>query len=211
MHTRTAAALLISVAALLAISSSIAPSSAGTARTWTVTPGGDAVAKSGVISLTDTTTGKAGTCGSSKVDGKLKAGTGLPGTGIGSVTSAVFRSCTGPDHVAFTVTASDLPWQLNFASIDPKTGVVRGTVSHIRVVLSGEACSAVVNGTSAKTANGVVSAAYTDGTGTLKFLAVHGNLHFWHVKNCAPLLDSGDPATFSAVYTITPRQVITSP
>jgi len=25
------------------------------------------------------------------------------------------------------------------------------------------------------------------------------------------LLNSGDPATFSAVYTITPRQVITSP
>jgi hypothetical protein len=31
------------------------------------------------------------------------------------------------------------------------------------------------------------------------------------VKGCAPLLNSGDPATFSAVYTIAPRQVITSP
>lgn len=48
-------------------------------------------------------------------------------------------------------------------------------------------------------------------TGTLKFLATGGNLHFWHVKGCAPLLNSGDPATFSATYTITPRQAITSP
>ena len=211
MRKRTAAALLASVATLLAISSGIIPSSASTARTWTVTPGGRAVAKSAVITLTDTTTGKAGTCTSSTVHGKLKAGTGLPGTGIGSVTSAAFRGCTGPHHLAFTVTASDLPWQISFASYDPKTGVVRGTVSHIRVVLSGAACRAVVNGTSAKTANGVVSAAYTDGTGTLRFLTAHGNLHFWHVKNCAPLLNSGDPATFSAVYTITPRQLITSP
>lgn len=210
MHTRTAGALLTSVAALLAVSSGIAPSAASTARTWTVIPGGNAVAKSGVITLTDTTTGKAGTCKSSKVDGRLKSGTGLPGTDIGSVTSAAFRTCTGPHHLAFTVTARDLPWQLNFASYSPKTGVVRGTVSHIRVVLSGLACRAV-NGTSAKTANGVVGAAYTDSTGTLRFVAARGNLHFWHVKDCAPLLNSGDPATFSAVYTITPRQVITSP
>jgi hypothetical protein len=211
MHLRTAAALVASVTALVAVIPGIAPSSASTAGTWTVTPGGNAVAKSGAIALTDTTTGKAGTCKSSKVDGTLKAGTGLPGTDIGSVTSTTFRTCTGPGKVAFTVTGSGLPWRLNFTSYDPQTGVVRGTVSGIRVVVSGQVCHAVVNGTSAKTANGVVSAAYTDGTGVLKFLATGGNLHFWHVRGCAPLLNSGDPATFSAVYTITPRQVITSP
>ena len=37
MHTRTAAALLTSIAALLAISSGITPSFASTAKTWTVT------------------------------------------------------------------------------------------------------------------------------------------------------------------------------
>lgn len=210
MHPRTAAAVL-TAAAFLAAASGITPSAASTARTWTVTPGGDAVAKSGLIALTDTKTRKAGTCRSSTVHGRLKAGTELPGTGIGSVTSAAFHNCTGPDKVAFTVTARDLPWQLNFTSYDAQTGVVRGTVSHIRVVVSGEACHAVVNGTSAKTANGVVSAAYTDSTGSLKFLATGGNLHFWHVKDCAPLLNSGDPATFSASYAITPRQMITSP
>ena len=44
MYRRTAAALLTSVAAPLAISSGIAPSSASIAKTWTVTLGEDAVA-----------------------------------------------------------------------------------------------------------------------------------------------------------------------
>jgi hypothetical protein len=147
------------------------------------------------------------------VDGNLKAGTGLSGTGIGSVTAATFRTCTGPGKLAFSVKANDLPWTLNFASYDPAAGVVRGTVSGIRVVIAAKVgtCSAVVNGTASSTANGVISAAYTDGTGSLKFLAAGGYLHFWHVKNCAPLLNNGDPATFSGTYTVTPRQVITSP
>lgn len=210
-RTRTAAASLTAVTALLVISPAITSSFAVTARTWTVTPGGNAVATSGVITLTDTKTGKAGTCTSSKVSGKLKAGSGLPGNAIGAVTAAAFRTCTGPASVPFAVTASDLPWHVNLSSYDPATGVVRGTVSHIRVIVSGNSCSAVVNGTNTTTADGVVSAAYTDGAGSLKFLAAGGNLHFWHVKGCAPLLNSGDPATFTAVYTITPRQVITSP
>jgi hypothetical protein len=221
MHTRTAAAfltgafltgaLVTGALALVAASPGIASSSASTARTWTVQPGGDATAKSGLIKLTDTVTGKAGTCKSSKVAGNVKAGTGLPGTDIGSVTAAAFRGCTGPAKLPFTVTARVLPWQLNFTSYDPKTGVVRGTVTHIQVVLSGGACHAEVDGTADKTPDGVVSAAYSDGTGSLKFLGKGGNLHFWHVKNCAPLLNNGDPATFTGTYTITPRQLITSP
>jgi hypothetical protein len=47
MRLRTGAALAASVTALLAVIPGIAPSSASTARTWTVTPGGNAVAKSG--------------------------------------------------------------------------------------------------------------------------------------------------------------------
>ena len=214
MRTYAAAALLIAATAILAASTAVTPSSANTATTWTVAPGGNAVAKSGVIRLTDTKTKKAGVCASSTVDGNLKAGTGLPGTGIGSVTAATFRTCTGPAKVPFTVKASDLPWTISFASYDPATGVVRGTVSGIRVVITATAettCSAVVNGTAGSTADGVIGATYTDGTGTLKFLATGGNLHFWHVKNCAPLLNNADRATLSGIYTVTPRQVITSP
>jgi hypothetical protein len=209
MRTRTA--LMTVATAALAAGTAVSPSSASTARTWTVSPGGNAVAKSGVIKLTDTKRKRAGVCASSTVAGNLKAGRGLSGTGIGSVTAATFRTCTGPAKVAFKVTASDLPWTLNFTSYDPAAGVVSGTVSGIRVVITGSVCSAVVNGTAGGTANGVISASYTDGTGSLKFLATGGNLHFWHVKGCAPLLNNGDPATFSGSYTISPRQVITSP
>lgn len=180
------------------------------AKTWTVTPGGAATATSGRIRLTDTTTNRAGTCTSSDVAGKLKTGTGLAGHDIGSVTAATFSTCTGPAHTQFTVTATDLPWRISFATYDPATGVVSGTVSHLRVTVSG-ACKAVVNGTSAAAADGTVAASYTDSTGVLKFRTVGGNLHFWHVKDCSPLINDGDPATFSASYTITPPQVITSP
>jgi hypothetical protein len=192
------------------ISASLMILSTITTTTWTVTPGGAAVAKSGVIKLTDTKTGYAGTCASSQVTGKVKSGSGLSGNDIGWVTSTTFRTCTGPAKVPFTVTGSGLPWQLNFTTYDPKTGVVRGTVTHIRVVVTGKHCSAVVDGTNTTSGNGVVSAGYTNGTGTLQFLGTGGNLHFWDVKGCSPLLNNGDPAAFTARYLVTPRQVITS-
>jgi hypothetical protein len=211
MRTGTAAALVTAATALLAISPGTTPSLASTARTWTVAPGGAAAATSATITLRDTHTGRAGICASSRVNGTLKGGTGLPGTGIGAVTAAAFHACTGPHRVTFTVTAADLPWQISFSAYNPATGVVHGTVGHLRVVVTGKFCSAVVNGTNSTTADGVVRAAYTDSTGSLRFLAAGGNLHFWDVKGCAPLLNSGDPAAFTASYAVTPRQVITSP
>lgn len=88
--------------------------------------------------------------------------------------------------------------------------MTRGTISHVQVVLSG-ACTAVVNGTSGTSSDGVVTGTYTNSTGTLRFLPKGGNLHFWHVNGCGGLINNGDPAAVSAAYTITPRQVITSP
>jgi hypothetical protein len=50
----------------------------------------------------------------------LKAGGGLPGTGIGSITAAAFR-CHSllPVHL----TALGLPWRLSLSSYDQRTGV----------------------------------------------------------------------------------------
>ncbi|MGH3158575.1 MAG: hypothetical protein ACRDNF_18650, partial [Streptosporangiaceae bacterium] len=162
------------------------------------------------IRLTDTATKRLGSCTSSVVSGQAKAGTGLAGQDIGSVTAAKFRGCTGPRKSPFTVTARALPWQISFTSYNPKTGVVSGTVSHLEITLTG-VCTAMVTGANGTGAGGVVAASYTDSTGTLKFLTAGGNLHFWHVKGCGTLINDGDPATVSAAYTITPRQVITSP
>jgi hypothetical protein len=210
LRRRIAAAALTAATAVLASGLAITSSSADTDRTWTVTPGGAATARSGVITLTDMTTGKAGTCASSNVTGTLTPGSGLPGNDIGAVTSATFGTCTGPFHVALAVTPRELPWELNFASYDPRTGVTRGTVSHLQVVVSGP-CNAIVNGTGGTEPDGVVTGTYTNSTARLTFLPTGGNLHFWHVHGCGSLLNSGDPAALSAAYAIGPRQVITSP
>lgn len=49
------------------------------------------------------------------------------------------------------------------------------------------------------------------GTGHLKLLTTGGNLHFYRVRGCAGLLGSGDPATLSATFAVSPKQAITSP
>jgi hypothetical protein len=207
--------------AVLAASLSGAPARAGAGTstprntasdaTWTVSPGGTAKATitPGTLTLTDTRTGIMGTCQTSAVTGTVKSGSGLSGTDIGAATAVTFGSCLGQGS-PFKVTAGDLPWQISFASYNPKLQVVRGTVSGIKVTLTGEDCDAVVNGTSGTTADGTVSAVYRDGIGQLTFLSGGGNLHYWHV-DCPHLIYNGDPVTLTASYEIRPVQTITSP
>ena len=43
-------------------------------------------------------------------------------------------------------------------------------------------------------------------------LATRGNLHFWNVSSgCLGLLNSGDRAALSVIFTVSPKQAITSP
>ena len=105
-------------------------------------------------------TRRAGICASSKVAGTVKSGSGLAGNGIGTIPSATFSTCTSPAGVKFTVRARDLPWRLNLSSYDSATGVTRGTISHVQVALYG-ACTAVVNGTSGTSSDGVVTGTCT--------------------------------------------------
>jgi hypothetical protein len=210
MHARLIAGLLAGTAVLAAGPG--VPAHATTAVTWTVSPGGTATATAtaGTITLTDTRTGAVGTCASSKVTGTLKKGSGLSGQDVGTVTTAAFGNCAALGSVPLTVTAAGLPWRISFTSYHPKTGVVAGTVSGIKVVLTGTFCDAVVNGTSGP-ADGVVSALYNDRIGQLTFLGSGANLHYWHVKNCHQLINDGDPVALTASYAIRPIQDITSP
>jgi hypothetical protein len=209
MHARLAAGFLAGTA-VLAAGPGGAPAHA-TAASWTVSPGGaaTATATAGTITLTDTRTGAVGTCASSTVTGTLKKGSGLSGRDIGTVTAAAFSSCATLGSVPLTVTSTGLPWRISLTSYHPKTGVAAGTVSGVRVVLTGT-CDAVVNGTSGP-ADGVVSALYNDRIGQLTFLASGTNLHYWHVKNCHQLINDGDPVALTASYAIRPIQDITSP
>jgi hypothetical protein len=145
-------------------------------------------AKAGKTTLTDTTHNSTLTCLSASMTGTLKAGSGLPGAGIGSVTAAAFR-CQGllPVHL----TALGLPWRLNLSSYGGRSGVARGTISHLRLSFTGPACTAQVNGTGGPAANGVVAISYANETGMLTILPTGGNLHWNHVTGCSTLVSGG--------------------
>jgi hypothetical protein len=182
---------------------------AATANTWTVRPGGAITAAAGTTTLTDTRSGAFDTCASSTMSGPLKAGSGLPGSGIGSISMAAFRCC---GHICSRdLTPHGLPWHLNLASYHAAAGVSRGTISHLKLAFSVTACSAVVNGTSGSTPDGVVAVSYANQTGKLKILPHGGTLHWYHVSGCAGLIRPGDTATLSATFTVSPQQDITSP
>jgi hypothetical protein len=195
---------------LLAAPGTPAALAAATANTWTVQPGGGIKAAAGSLRLTDTTSsGVSDTCTSATMSGTLKAGSGLPGSGIGSISKAAYRGCglLGSRDLA----PRGLPWHLNLLSYDAATGVSRGTVSHLKIAFSIIGCSAVVNGTSGSAPDGVVAVTYANQTGTLKILLHGGTLHWYHVRGCAGLVHNGDTATLSATFAVSPQQDITSP
>jgi hypothetical protein len=213
MILKRAGSVLITSAALagvlgLGASSALAASNTGVAATWTVKPGGAITAKAGTTTLKDSKTGSVLTCTSSAGKGTVKSGKGLSGTGIGSITALTFSNCTGPLGLTFTVKTTHFPWHLNAVSF--KTGVTTGTITGIHATLSGTSCSAVVDGTGATANNGQVTATYTNSTGKLATTGA-GNLHIYNVSGCAGLINTGDATQFTGVYTVTPKQTITSP
>jgi hypothetical protein len=192
----------------LAIAAGAGYSAAATAKTWTVRPGGAVAAKAGKTTLTDTTLHSTLTCTSATMTGALKAGSGLPGAGIGSITAAAFRC---PALLPVKLTALGLPWRLNLGGYNGRTEVATGTISHLRLSFEGPACSAQVNGTSGRAANGVVAVSYANMTGKLTILPAGGTLHWVHVTGCHTLFGNGDPAALAVAYAISPSQVIASP
>ena len=208
MRTRAGAAAL-AAAALLALGAAALSPAAATTMTWTVKPGGAVAGKAGMTTLRDTTTDTLLNCKSATMTGTLKAGSGLPGAGIGAITAAAI-SCPSPTF-GFKLAARGLPWRLSLSGYDRRTGVARGTISHLELAFSGPGCSAVINGTGGATADGVVAVSYADKTGKLTILQAGGNLHWYHVKGCAGLVADADNATLTTAYTLSPPQFITSP
>jgi hypothetical protein len=211
---KRASTVLVTAAALaagagLATSPAFAGTGSAVTATWTVKPGGAITAKAGTTKLHDVNTNQNLQCTSSSGKGSVKKGSGLSGTGIGSITALTFSNCTGPFGLTFTVTTSAFPWHLNAVSFS--SGVTTGTITHIHAKLTGTGCSAVVDGTGPTADNGKVKAKYSNSTGKLTTLTSGGNLHVYNVNGCAGLINSGDATTFSGSYTISPKQTITSP
>lgn len=203
-HAPTLAAVLAAV--LVAITG---VTSAFAATTWTVRPGGTISLTSGLFTVTDVPTGAMIVCASSSLSGTLPSGSGHPGTGIGSLTAGRIRYCGNLGM--FTLTAGDLPWHLNFTSYNATARTVTGSISHLHIGVFKPDCHALVDGTSGTAGDGIVRFTYTNSTAKLKALTTGGNLHFYNVQGCAGLFRNSDPATVSATFPVSPKQVITSP
>ncbi len=197
--------LLAPAMAVLSLGLAAGPTVAS--MTWTVSPGGSVAGHAGHTELLDTTTRMAGiNCASSSARGTLKAGSGLPGTGLGSLTAVSFSGG------CFTLTAGHLPWQVSARSYDSGTGITTGTITGIHLVFTDPTfCDFAADGTSATAGNGTVRFRYANGTGKLRILPTGSNLHIYRVKGCGGVFHDGNTAALTSTYAITPAQAITSP
>jgi hypothetical protein len=207
VNMRYARPLIAGSAAILA--AILGATAAFAATTWTIKPGGAMSSTATKVNFKDTTTGSIFTCSSIAISGTLKSGSGLSGPGAGSISAVTFTSCTGPLGVTFSITPKDLPWHLNLAAYSG--GVVTGSISHMQIQLGGPSCQSLISGTSAAATDGHVKFRYADTTGHLTTLTTGGNLHFYNVRGCAGLFNSGDPMTIGGTFPLSPKQAITSP
>jgi hypothetical protein len=210
MSRRYARSLAAFPAAVLA--AVLGVTTAFAATTWTVRTGGSISMSSKALTLKDTKTGAMFTCTSSVLSGTLRHGGGLPGSGIGSITAASITEC-GEAGFVFPVKATDLPWHVNFSSYNATKGVVTGSVSHVQIHVRAVEfrCTAVVDGTSGTASDGIVRFSYANATALLRTVPGGGDMHFYKVSGCAGLYRTGDPATLSGAFTVSPKQTVTSP
>jgi len=208
MRKPVCAAALTLLAAALSVGLSATSSFAATA-TWTVSPGGSVTGSAGKTTLTDNTSGLTVTCTSSATTGTLKSGTGLSNP-IGHVTSVAFNNCTAAGQT-LSISTGTVSWPLTAGSYNSSTGVTHGAIKKIHFAVSSSICSFVIDGTGATANNGMVKVTYNNGTHVLKILPKNGNLHLYNVNGCLGLVNSGDAASITSAYKITPAQTITSP
>ncbi len=206
-----AGVVVLAGAAVLAACLGAGSPAAATATTWTVRPGGPVTAKAGKTTLTDTRNGSTLKCTSSAMSSTLKSGSGLPGTGIGSITAAAYR-CPTPIF-SYRLTPRGLPWHLNLVSYDARTGVARGTISHLQLAFAVPEvfCSVLIGGARGPASGGVAAVTYSNQTGMLKILPTSGTLHWYDPDGCDHIVRDGDPAALAASYALSPPQTITSP
>jgi len=200
MRKSSAAGLVVAAAA----ASVVAVTTPALAATWTVTSGGSITGTAGTTKLHDVNTNNDLTCTSSKVTGTLKSGSGLSGTGIGSIATVAFTSCTGPAGIKFNVTAGALPWSLNALSY--ASPLTTGSITGIHATLGGFGCSATVDGSSATANDGTVNGSYDNATG--KLTTSGGTLHAYNVSGCLGNINNNDSVTFLGTYAISPVQTI---
>jgi len=183
------------------------------ATTWTVRPGGAVTANFSQLILKDIRTGIEVTC-PSVLKATLASGTGLSGTGIGSVSSFTFGTCSGPLSTSWTVTTNDLPFAMNAASYNTTTGTTTGSVSGTHGTFQGPSCLFELDGTGAGKDDGILAISYVNKTHKLSFVRTGSDLHAFDVMGGCGFLagvNNGDSFALTGTGTVTPAQAITSP
>jgi hypothetical protein len=216
MRKRLASILLVGAGAAAAIT--LVASSASAAGTWSISPGGKYTASltSGTTAvLTDSAAKATVTCTASTTNGTLQTGTGLNNP-LGTISTTKWTSCTGPDGSTGTAAGNNAStaWSLNGVSYS--SGVTTGSITSTGTGVGGTislssilgACTIVVGGTSAKPAS--ASGTYTNSTGVLAITGTT-NLVVTSVSGVCPGVATGQSTTFTASYTVSPKQTVTSP
>ncbi len=205
----TAAVALM--AAALPIGVSATPALGETAATWTVSPGGSFSGSAGQTTMWDSTSNAQFPCLDSQLTGSLKSGTGLIGTGIGTITSLTLDNCS----LGGTISTGTVAWLLSAHSYSTTTGVTTLTLTKIHFAVSTSGCSYVIDGTSDTADNGKVKIKFYPAHKTtrrqLHYLSTGSTLHIYDVRGCGVGIRSGDAMFLVGAYQITPTQTITSP
>jgi len=193
-----------SAAAMIALSAQ-----AAFASTWSISPAGSFTASlnSGTSTmLKDTTSGTTLTCLTATAKGNVpKAGSGLSGTGIATISSATFGSstklCTGPAGSTFTAVGLNFPWKLNAASYNASVdgGQTTGTITASGTGVGGKLTGTVVGINCSVTLGGTTSApakahALYDNNSHLLAITSVSNLKVL-ASNC-PTVNVNDGASF---------------
>lgn len=209
MRKRISRILATGGAAALAAGLAVLPASAAVLLTsWTVSPGGSITLTGATATFTDATTLWELHCHSSSAKGSLEKGSDHPGTGLGSVTTLTFSTCTGPGKAAYTITAT-LPWSLNATAYNSTKGVTTMLIKAVHATFSATGCSGTLDGTSATSRDGVLEAHYTNSTGTLRVAPPGAALKLYGVTGCTGLFKAGDSFTLTTHFTVSPVQTIT--
>ena len=184
--------------------------------TWSVSNGGDVTGtlKSGTSAvLRDVTTSQNITCTVASSSGSVPTGTGLPGSGLGSITAASFGTpaskCSGPFFSTFTVALKPgTTWSVNAGSYSG--GVTTGTITGVDSLVTGSsflgACNMEVTGE-------VDSVTYNNSTGELTISPdATPQLKVSNLSGTGcGFIQNGDKSTMSATFVLSPAVQITSP
>lgn len=193
--------LLCAVITAGAVAAGLAAGPAAAATTtWTVIPGGaftNPIARQ--TRLADLSTHKGFACQPVKMTGTFRSGSGLAdpigqiATVRGPSTSTI--TCALPG-IAFLITFSHFPMNINARQYDAATGVTQGVITGIHIKIStvpGHApCTGVIDGTGPNADNGKALFSYSNTGGELDFSQDFINLTAYNVTGCGGHIHSGD-------------------